>query len=95
MFDVEASTALTDRQKHRVLARTAPVIRAVSQDERSQTRNRELALERLADKLRNALRVERRRVAAAPTAASRERRLEVKKRRARVKTTRRPPGDTD
>ncbi len=95
MFDVEASTTLTDRQKRRVLAKAGPVIRAVAQDERSQARNRELALERLTAKLREALRVERRRVRTKPSAAARERRLEDKKRRARVKRVRRRPGDTD
>ena len=79
MLDVERSRALTDAQKRRVLERAGPVLRAVAQDERSQLRNRELALERLADQLRAALRVERRRVPTEPTAASRERRLEQKR----------------
>jgi ribosome-associated protein len=68
------------------------VLRAVAQDERSQARNRELAVERVVEKLREALRVERRRVATAPTAASRERRLEGKRRRAQAKRLRRDPG---
>src|ERR671932_2294877 len=72
LFDVEASEALTEAQKRRVLARAGPVIRAVAQDERSQWRNRELALERLAETLREALRVPRRRVPTAPTRESRE-----------------------
>ena len=59
VFDVEASQALTDVQKRRVVARAGPTIRAVAQDERSQSRNRELAVERLVDQLREALRVER------------------------------------
>src|ERR687887_178156 len=82
VFDVEASSALTDAQKRRVIAKTGPVLRAVAQDERSQLRNRELATERLVDALREALRVPRRRVPTAPTAASKERRLEAKRRRA-------------
>jgi ribosome-associated protein len=90
-FDVAASPALTDVQKRRVLARAGPVLRAVAQDERSQARNRELAVERLVEKLRQALRVERRRVATAPTAASRERRLEGKRRRGQAKRLRRAP----
>src|SRR5215471_5119222 len=61
-FDVEASSALTTTQKRRVVAKAGPLIRAVAQDERSQLRNRELALERLVAALREALRVERRRV---------------------------------
>ena len=92
LLDVEASNALTDTQKRRVVARTGPVLRAVAQDERSQTRNRELAVERLVEKLRVALAVPRRRVATKPTARARERRLEGKRRRARTKALRRPPG---
>jgi ribosome-associated protein len=88
-FDAAASEALTEAQKRRVIARAGPVLRAVAQDERSQARNRELALERLVAKLREALRVERRRVATTPTPASRERRLEQKRRRAQVKRLRR------
>jgi ribosome-associated protein len=91
VFDVEASSALTTAQKRRVVAKAGPVLRAVAQDERSQARNRELAVERLAEALREALRVPRRRVATKPTAASRERRLEEKKRRSQTKRLRRPP----
>src|SRR5688572_22522214 len=90
-FDVLASTALTDGQKRRVVARAGPALRAVAQDERSQWRNRELAVERLVESLREALRVERRRVATKPSAAARKRRLEEKKRRAETKRLRRPP----
>jgi ribosome-associated protein len=89
VFDVEASAALSEAQKRRVVARAGSVLRAVAQDERSQFRNRELALERLVEQLRQALRVERRRVPTKPTAASRERRLEQKRRRSRVKRLRR------
>ena len=92
LFDVEASSTLTDNQKRRVVARVGPVLRAVAQDERSQARNRELAVERLAEKLRAALAVPRRRKATTPSAAARERRLEGKRRRARTKALRRPPG---
>ena len=93
VFDVAASETLRDAQKRRLLARLGPVVRAVSQDERSQARNRELALERLAAVLRDGLKVERKRVPTKPTAASRERRLEDKRRRADRKRLRRPPGD--
>ena len=93
VFDVEASSALTAVQKRRVVAKAGPVLRAAAQDERSQSRNRELAIERLVAQLREALRVERRRVPTTPTAASRERRLEDKRRRAEQKRLRRPPGD--
>jgi ribosome-associated protein len=89
VFDVESSEALTDVQKRRVLAKAGPVLRAIAQDERSQLRNRELALERLVEELRAALRVERKRVATRPTAAARERRLEQKRRRSETKRLRR------
>ena len=91
VFDVEASAALTPAQKRRVVARAGPVLRAVAQDERSQTRNRELAIERLVAALRDALRVERKRVPTKPSAAARARRLDQKRRRGDVKRSRRPP----
>ncbi len=90
VLDVEASTALTPAQKRRVTRKAGPVLRAVSQDERSQWRNREIAVERLVAALREALRVERPRVPTKPTASSRERRLDVKRRRAETKRLRRP-----
>jgi ribosome-associated protein len=92
-FDVLASSALTDAQKRRVVARAGPVLRAVAQDERSQWRNRELATERLVEALRDALRVERRRVATKPSARARERRLSDKRRRGEMKRLRRPPDE--
>ena len=91
ILDVEASSALTDVQKRRVVAKAGPTLRAVAQDERSQLRNRELAVERLVEQLRQALKVPRRRVATKPTKASRERRLESKKRRSTTKRLRRRP----
>jgi ribosome-associated protein len=93
IFDVEASTALTDVQKRRVITKAGPVIRAVAQDERSQLRNKELATERVVERLRDALRVERRRVATRPSAAARKRRLEEKKQRGELKRLRRRPPD--
>jgi ribosome-associated protein len=65
------------------------VLRAVAQDERSRTRNRELALERLVASLREALHVERKRKPTKPTKAARERRLQDKKRRSETKRLRR------
>jgi ribosome-associated protein len=91
VFDVDASEALTERQKQRVRTAAGAVIRSVAQDERSQARNRELARERLVAKLREALRVERRRVATRPTKASVQRRLEGKRRRSAVKRRRAAP----
>jgi ribosome-associated protein len=93
LFDVDASSSLTDRQKHRVVRKAGPVLRAIAQDERSQARNRELAVERVADALREALRVERRRVPTKPSKAAVQRRLEQKRRRSDTKRLRRPPGD--
>jgi ribosome-associated protein len=92
-FDVEASSALSETQKRRVVAKAGPVLRAVAQDERSQWRNRELATERLVESLRQALKVQRRRRPTKPTKASRERRLEAKRRRGDTKRLRRPPPD--
>src|ERR671922_1249705 len=74
IFDVEASGALTEIQKARVVHKAGPVLRAVAQDERSQARNREVAVERLVEALREALRVQRRRRPTKPTAPARERR---------------------
>ncbi len=91
LLDVEASSALTDAQKRRVLAKTGPTIRAVAQDERSQLRNRELAVERVVEQLRAALHVERKRVPTRPSKAARERRIDAKKRRGETKRLRRPP----
>jgi len=93
VFDVEASSALSDVQKRRGVSRAGPVVRAVAQDERSQWRNRELALERLAETLREALRVQRPRRATKPTKAAVERRLDQKRRRGETKRMRRPPPD--
>jgi ribosome-associated protein len=92
-FDVESSPSLSEAQRERVLARVGPRIVAVAQDERSQARNRELALERLAGRLRDALFVPRTRRATRPTAASRERRLAAKRRESERKRGRRPPED--
>jgi ribosome-associated protein len=92
-FEVEASSVLSDAQKRRVVSRAGAVLRAVAQDERSQARNRELALERLAAALREALRVRRPRVPTRPSRESRERRLEAKRRRASTKQLRRPPDE--
>ncbi|MEN3283036.1 MAG: ribosome-associated protein [Solirubrobacteraceae bacterium] len=93
VFDVAASSALTDEQKARLMARCGPVIRAVAQDARSQARNRELALERLRGRLRNGLAVQRSRRATRPTAASKARRLDTKRRQSQRKHERRRPAD--
>jgi ribosome-associated protein len=88
VFDVAASSVLSDAQKARVTARLGPRVTASAQDTRSQLRNRELALARLADRLAHALEVRRPRTATRPTKASRRRRLDAKKRRGETKRSR-------
>ncbi len=92
-FDVAASQALSEAQKRRIIARLGPRVVAVAQDARSQSRNRELALERLASRLSDALAVPRRRRATRPTRSSVQQRLADKRRRAERKAQRRPPQD--
>jgi ribosome-associated protein len=94
VFDVGASETLSEAQKRRLTERRGPVVRAIAQDERSQWRNRDLALERLAEALREGLRVERPRRPTKPTAAARERRREAKRRRSAAKRLRRPPEES-
>ncbi|MDQ5832997.1 MAG: aminoacyl-tRNA hydrolase [Actinomycetota bacterium] len=91
VFDVEASQTLDEELKRRIRARLGPVVRATAQDTRSQARNRELALERLASRLASALVVQRPRRATKPSRTARRRRLEGKRRRSEVKRDRRPP----
>jgi ribosome-associated protein len=93
VFDVQGSGVLSDAQKARISARLGPRVTAVAQDTRSQTRNRELALERLAKKLRDALYVPPKRTKTRPTAGSKRRRLDDKKRRGALKRQRRDTGD--
>jgi len=93
VFDVAGSNALSQTQRKRLLARVGPVVRAVAQDERSQSRNRELALERLAEAIRAGVRVPRKRKPTKPTAAARERRLDEKRLRSKTKRLRRPPDE--
>jgi ribosome-associated protein len=69
------------------------VIRAVAQDARSQARNRELALERMRARLRHGLAVPRARRPTKPTAGSKARRQETKRRQAQRKRERRRPAD--
>jgi ribosome-associated protein len=93
VFDVEASTSLSEAQRSRLLERLGPVVTAVAQDARGQARNRELALERLAAKLAAGLRVSRRRRPTKPSRAARQRRLEQKRRTGERKRNRRRPPD--
>ena len=85
IFDVQASTTLSEAQKARICARLGGRVTAVAQDTRSQYRNRELALERLARRLAGALKVARPRTKTRPTRASQARRLEGKRRRGETK----------
>ena len=89
VFDVAASSALTEAQCARVMGRLGPRVTAAAQDTRSQARNRELALRRLAERLRHALDVPRPRTATRPTTSAKRRRLEAKKRRGDLKRGRR------
>ena len=91
VFDVTASATLSEVQKARVRARLGPRVTASAQDTRSQLRNRELALERLADRIAGALEVRRPRTATRPTKASKRRRVESKRRRSETKRARRRP----
>jgi ribosome-associated protein len=94
VFDVEASQALDESQRARLLERLGPVVTAVAQDARSQSRNRDLALERLAGKIAAGLRVQRKRRKTRPTRASKQRRLERKRLTGERKRNRkRPPID--
>lgn len=88
-FDVAGSPSLGPRQRARLLGRLGPTVRVVAADTRSQSRNRELALARLRERLAAALRAERPRRPTAPTAAARRRRLDTKRRRGELKRQRR------
>jgi ribosome-associated protein len=91
VFDIRSSTALSDEQRVRLIARHGDRVAAVAQESRGQARNRELALERLRRKLADALTVPKKRRATRPGRAARERRLEDKRRRGERKRRRRPP----
>lgn len=90
-FDVAASASLGPRQRARLLERLGPAVRVVVSDERSQLRNREIALTRLAARLGDALRVEPTRVPTRPSRAKHEARLQAKRHRSDVKKQRRAP----
>ena len=94
-FDVEASAAFSDAQRDRVRAKLGSIVRVVVDDERSQLRNRALAEERLAERLRSALHVERPRRATRPTKGSQQRRIVAKKQRGDIKRGRQRPSADD
>jgi len=90
-FDIAGSPSLGPRQRARLLERLGEEVRVVASDERSQARNRDLALQRLAERLSNGLRVEAPRRPTKPTKASVRRRLDAKRRQATRKADRRRP----
>jgi ribosome-associated protein len=94
-FDVHASAALSEAQKARIASRLGPRVTAAAQDTRSQLRNRELALQRLAERLGHALEVARPRVKTRPTAASRRKREGSTRRRSETTRARRRPAADD
>jgi ribosome-associated protein len=93
VFDVVASESLSDEQKRRVTARLGPRVVAVAQDTRSQTRNREIAVARLRDRVEKALHVRKPRRATKPSKAATERRLKSKRLQSERKAARRRPVD--
>src|SRR6202167_3245205 len=94
-FDVSGSAVLGPRQRARLLERYGPVVRAAASESRSQARNRQLALDRLAERIAAGLRVDPTRRPTKPTKGPQIRRVEAKRHRSEVKRRRRPPGDSD
>jgi ribosome-associated protein len=92
-FDVESSRSLGPRQRARLLERLGPVVRVVASDSRSQHRNRELALERLRERLASALRIERPRVPTRVKRSAKEKRLTDKRRQSERKRSRARPAE--
>jgi ribosome-associated protein len=92
-FDIEHSPSLGPSQRARLLRRFGPVVRVVASRQRSQARNRDEAVERLRDRLADALSVARPRTPTRPSRSAVERRLQEKRRRSDQKRSRRPPGD--
>ena len=89
------SCSLDEATKERLRERFGRTVRAVSQDERSQLRNRELALERLLEKVRVALEPRAKRTATRPSRSAILKRLTGKRHRSFTKRLRRPPGAED
>jgi ribosome-associated protein len=93
VFDVAASSVLSDDQKRRITARLGPQVRASAQDTRSQARNREIAVQRLQERVERALVVRKRRRPTKPSKAATEKRLQAKRRQSERKAARRRPVD--
>jgi len=92
-FDVAGSPSLGPRQRARLLERLGPVVRVAASDQRSQSRNRDLALERLAARLADGLRIDPVRRPTRPRPGARAARLDDKKRRSETKRLRGRPDD--
>lgn len=94
-FDIEGSPSLGPRQRARLVEKLGAEVRVVASDERSQARNRDLALERLRARLAAGLHVDRPRHATKPTRSSQLARLDSKRRRSDLKRGRgaRPQAD--
>jgi ribosome-associated protein len=95
VFEIDESATLSEDQKQRLKARFGPRVTAVSQDSRSQSRNREIAVTRLRERVEAALRPRKRRRATKPSGAARDRRIAAKRRRSDLKRSRRAPGPED
>ena len=95
VFEIDASEVLGEKHKRRLRGRFGPRVTAIAQDSRSQARNRELAVERLRERVAAALQPRKRRRATKPGRAARERRLAAKRRRSEIKRQRRAPGFHD
>ncbi len=93
VFEVDASKTLSEQQRALLRRNLGERVTAVAQDARSQARNRELALERLREKLAEGLRKPKPRRPTKPSRAARQRRLEQKRRRSERKAQRRPPSE--
>ena len=99
LFDVAHSPSLTEAQRQRILSQLKNlidqdgVLHLTAQSERSQLRNREIVTARFQEVLAAALRVPRKRRPTKPTAASKTKPIESKKRRGQIKQLRRQPFD--
>lgn len=91
VFELADSAVLTDHQRERLIERFGPRIRVACDDHRSQLRNREVAAERLVERVREGLVVKPKRRPTKPSRGSKERRLRAKKARSDTKAQRRRP----
>ncbi|MGD0393536.1 MAG: alternative ribosome rescue aminoacyl-tRNA hydrolase ArfB [Acidimicrobiales bacterium] len=88
-FDVAGSPTLGPRQRARLIERLGPEVRIAVDDERSQVRNRQLAVERFRARVAGALHVEKPRRPTRPSRGAKERRLEEKRQLSERKRNRR------